>query len=117
LWLVDQTVSRLPQREIRTRYEREFTAELYGITPTRQLRHCLGLLGTSTALRSTLRGGQATVGEIVMTLARPSKPLLCRLNIRHHWVIQRHQDREAFYTCTRCGKDRLPGVTPIGSAT
>jgi hypothetical protein len=41
-----------------------------------------------------------------MTLTRPSKPLRCRLNIRHHWVFRSTEDGSRYMTCARCGKDR-----------
>ena len=37
-----------------------------------------------------------------------SKPLLCLLNIRHHWVVLRTEDGgNDFQRCSKCGKDRL----------
>ena len=33
-----------------------------------------------------------------------SKPLLCRLNLRHHWHAESTDDGRRFRRCTRCGK-------------
>lgn len=34
-----------------------------------------------------------------------TKPLLCRLNLRHHWTWQTNEDGKRFRLCSRCGKD------------
>jgi hypothetical protein len=38
-----------------------------------------------------------------------STPLLCRLNVKHHWVMQSTEDGARFKRCTRCGKDKYDG--------
>ena len=37
--------------------------------------------------------------------SRPSVPLLCRLNLRHHWRWEYNDDNERFKRCALCGKD------------
>ena len=40
------------------------------------------------------------------TTATPSIPLLCRLNIRHHWHYEKNpEDNHRYSRSTRCGKD------------
>jgi hypothetical protein len=36
----------------------------------------------------------------------PRKPLLCRLNTHHKWVLEVNPDGEDYLHCTACGKDR-----------
>ena len=40
------------------------------------------------------------------TPSSPSIPLLCRLNIRHHWHYETNpEDNHRYSRCDRCGKD------------
>ncbi|MEN2741440.1 hypothetical protein ABCS02_26960 [Microbacterium sp. X-17] len=34
------------------------------------------------------------------------KPLLCRLNLHHHWHLESTPDGGRYMRCTKCGKDR-----------
>ena len=34
------------------------------------------------------------------------KPLLCLLNVRHHWHSESTPDGARYQRCTKCGKDR-----------
>ena len=34
------------------------------------------------------------------------KPLLCALNLHHHWHLESTPDGDRFMRCTKCGKDR-----------
>ena len=34
------------------------------------------------------------------------KPLLCLLNVRHHWHVESTPDGDRYVRCTKCGKDR-----------
>ena len=45
-------------------------------------------------------------------LIRTGKPLLCRLNLRHHWATESTSDGTRFAHCNRCGKDAT-GPLPI----
>jgi hypothetical protein len=38
------------------------------------------------------------------------KPLLCRLNVKHHWAMESTADGGRFRRCTRCGKDKFDGA-------
>ena len=40
------------------------------------------------------------------TTATPSIPLLCQLNLRHHWHYETNpDDNHRYRRCVRCGKD------------
>jgi hypothetical protein len=41
------------------------------------------------------------------------KPLLCLLNVRHHWHEESTPDGERYVRCTKCGKDKdeYPNIT------
>jgi hypothetical protein len=106
--IVYLAVHRLPPGDIRTRYEREFTAELYGMTAGRQLRLALGILATSGALRHAVHDHTPTTLETAMTLTRPAKPWACRLNLHHHWETRTTEDGARYQACTRCDKERSP---------
>lgn len=41
-----------------------------------------------------------------MTIVR-SKPLLCLLNVKHHWVEVSTEDGQRYERCSKCGKDRM----------
>jgi hypothetical protein len=47
-----------------------------------------------------------------MTMPTPNsttplrKPLLCRLNLKHHWHAESTPDGGRYVRCTKCGKDR-----------
>ena len=52
------------------------------------------------------------------TPSSPSIPLLCQLNIRHHWHYEtKPEDNHGYSRCARCGKDnpRLGNLgMPVG---
>jgi ribosomal protein S14 len=48
----------------------------------------------------------------MLTIIR-SKPLLCLLNIRHHWQPQVTEDGGQYERCTKCGKDRMEYRTVV----
>ncbi|GAA1967883.1 hypothetical protein [Microbacterium deminutum] len=95
----------LPGGSRRDRYRQEFLAELYGMTPARQTAHALQIVASSWSLRSATSHPQRE-GKTILTILR-SKPLLCLLNIRHHWEVQSTPDGERYQRCTKCGKDRM----------
>ncbi|MFE4469044.1 hypothetical protein ACFRFH_09505 [Leifsonia sp. NPDC056824] len=41
-----------------------------------------------------------------MMAASRRKPLLCRLNIHHHWHLESTPDGDRYMRCSKCGKDR-----------
>jgi hypothetical protein len=99
--LVRVSTALLPAGETRDRYRLEHAGELSALTGKGQLRYAMGALTTAWALR------QAVVQErdMTVTTTRPRKPLLCRLNLHHHWVSERSLDGEWYRRCSKCGKD------------
>jgi hypothetical protein len=45
----------------------------------------------------------------MLTIVR-SKPLLCLLNVRHHWQPQTTDDGGRYERCSKCGKNRMTSV-------
>lgn len=104
-FLVAVAVRVLPGGTRRDRYRQEFQAELYGMTSGRQTVHAFQLLASSWSLRSaTAHPGREA--RSMITILR-SKPLLCLLNIHHHWEGQSSPDGDRYQRCTKCGKDRM----------
>jgi hypothetical protein len=114
-WLIHTAVRLLPPGPTRVRYDRELTAELYGMTLGRQFRHALGVLCSMGALRTAIAGAPPSMAESV-TVAVARKPLICRLNIRHRWKREHAEDGSLYWRCARCGRDwdeRNLGSTPF----
>jgi hypothetical protein len=42
---------------------------------------------------------------VAMTPTPTRKPLLCRLNIRHAWRVERAPEGGTYRRCSKCGKD------------
>ena len=104
--LVELAAQVLPGGSKRRRYLEEFQAELYGMPTRRQAAHALRILAFSWSLRrATANPNRERM--TLMTMLR-SKPLLCRLNIRHHWERQINPDGGRYERCTKCGEDRVP---------
>src|SRR6478752_4876599 len=99
--LVRVSTAVLPAGELRDRYRREHAGELNALTGNQQVRYAMGAITTSWALR------QAVVQErdMTVTTTRSRKPLLCRLNVHHHWLAERSPDGEWYRRCSKCGKD------------
>jgi hypothetical protein len=90
----------------RDRYRQEFLAELYGLGRARQLRHALGVLSRSWALRAAINTpSEAAAADMEIVFPRHRRPLLCRLNLRHRWATLRTEDGKPYLRCQRCGKD------------
>jgi hypothetical protein len=92
----------LPRGRLRGRYERELLNELQALPPGRQGRYALGVLATAWSLRRAVQGGNTLPEKTTMT---DRKPLLCRFNIKHHWVWHYTDPHERYLVCSRCGKD------------
>jgi hypothetical protein len=108
----------LPGGSRRDRYRQEFLAEMYGMTPGHQTVHALQIVASSWSLRSAMAHPHRE-GKTVLANLR-SKPLLCLLNIRHHWEVQSSPDGDRYQRCTKCGKDRMEypwGQDPEGRNT
>jgi hypothetical protein len=105
LRLVQLAARMLPPAH-RLRYEGEFTAELYGMTRTRQLRHAAQVLTRAFALRSALVSVPATAEREAMMFV-PTVPLTCRLNLRHKWhQVSTEDGNSRTWECAICGRER-----------
>jgi hypothetical protein len=106
--LVEWAAGTLPAAH-RGRYLREFTAELYGLTPSHQLRHATQVLSRSWALRAALgEAVPATDGDGIMWID-PRRLLLCLLLGRHKWqIISTDDGTDRYNKCRRCGKEQSP---------
>ena len=90
----------------RERYRQEFNAELHFIPPADQLRYASQVLTRSWPLRAALTGpALATIGESTMETI-PTRPLTCRLHLRHHWRRCFSEDGARYTACTKCGKEQ-----------
>ena len=90
----------------RERYRREFTAELYFLPPSQQVRHASQVLSQAWALRAALdRPAPGTLGETAVK-NHPARPLTCRLNLWHSWQVSRADDGTRYSRCAKCGKDK-----------
>ncbi len=91
----------LPAGVTRTRYRREHHAELCSLDRHDQLPYALGVLRSTWALR------RAVTKENTMEnlSAATRKPLLCRLNLHHHWQTLHAPAGGNYRQCERCGKD------------
>jgi hypothetical protein len=104
----------LPPGEVRQRYRLEMYADLSYLDRPHQMSYAAGVLSTAWSLRHELTKEEHAMSDNTTT---PTIPLLCRLNLRHHWRTETTEDGGRFRRCARCGKDnpRLgdPGM-PFG---
>jgi hypothetical protein len=113
---VSLSVHVLPPGTTRQRYQQELLAELYGL-PARQATACaLGMAVNAPALRRAV--GKHPEGTLEVTM-HTHRPLVCRLNLHHHYRIQHTEDGGRYLHCPRCGKDHYssthPGAGPFMS--
>src|SRR5919199_492618 len=94
----------LPRGDIRRRYERELVAELYGLDGRQQVRHVLGVLVSTWSLRAAVTAENYTQLEESMGHVTTRRPLLCRLNLWHHWQGGSTEDGGRYLYCSRCEK-------------
>ena len=94
----------LPRGGMRRRYEREVVAELYGLDKTQQARYALGVLVTIWSLRAAITSEAYELPDASMGHVGPSRPLLCRLNLHHHWQRGFTEDGGRYLYCASCGK-------------
>jgi hypothetical protein len=92
-------------RSVGGRYRQEFVAELHAMNRSRQIRHACTVLSRSFALRTGVTTQHRVLGEVVMTVRAPHKPLLCRIHVHHKWALEHNPDGELYLRCTRCGND------------
>jgi hypothetical protein len=110
--LVRLAARALPAGISRNRYRDEFLAELHGMPRGRQMRHAGGILLHAGAMRTAVTTDHLTGDMDVITSTAVRMPLMCRLNLGHHWRARRNEDGERFRECTRCGKDEYHGNGP-----
>jgi hypothetical protein len=116
--VVELAALALPRGDIRRRYEREFVAELYGLDPAHQARHALGVLVSVWSLRAAVTTDDYTLLEEAMGHVTQRRPLMCRLNLHHHWQTSYTEDGGRYTSCALCDKIRGEGGPPeagIGS--
>jgi hypothetical protein len=94
----------LPPGDIRRRYEREFYAELHGLDGRQQARYALGVLATVWSLRAAVTSEDYDVLEASMAHVDLRRPILCRLNLHHHWQRGFTEDGVATPTAPRAAR-------------
>lgn len=101
----------LPPAE-RQRYRWEFVADLRCLDRSHQLSYATGVLCTAWTLRQQLTK-EPTMHD---PTTRPAIPLLCRLNLHHHYHHEHTEDGHRYSRCAECGKDdpHLGSQGPIG---
>jgi hypothetical protein len=103
LGMVRATARLLPAGDVRQRYRWELSADLSQLDRPHQMSYASGVLSTAWQLRRELTQETDPMND---TPSTPSIPLLCRLNIRHHWHYETNpEDNHRYSRCTRCGKD------------
>ena len=116
LGLVRLSTRLLPAGDLRERYRWELFADLSSLDRSHQLAYASGVFSTAWQLRRELTQEIDPMNDLTNT---PTIPLLCRLNLRHHWhYVTNPEDRTRSRRCSRCGKDdpRLgDGAFIIGS--
>ena len=99
--LVGVATVTLPSGGVRERYRLEHLGELSALPGRFQLQYAAGALATSWALRRALSKER----DMTTTPTRPSKPVMCRLNLHHRWQKVHNPAGESYRRCRRCGKD------------
>jgi hypothetical protein len=94
----------------RRRYRAEFTAELYELSPTAQLRQAAGVLSQVLALRAAL-GSPSRSQEIPMSTTFRA-PFRCRVLRMHRWAARGAPHHGHVRRCTLCGREQGPFQTP-----
>jgi hypothetical protein len=92
----------------RERYRREFTAELHFVPRANQLRYATRVLSRTLSLRLALtEPAPEAIGESTMKKVS-TRPLRCRLNLRHQWRRYFTEDGGRYKACATCGKELPP---------
>jgi hypothetical protein len=103
LGLVRLSTRMLPAGDTRQRYRWELYADLTALDRPHQLTYASGVLSTAWQLRRELT---QEIDPMNDTTTTPTIPLLCRLNLRHHWVyVTNPEDNHRYRRCGHCGKD------------
>ena len=103
--LVRLAARALPAGAVRNRYRSEFLAELHGMTPREQAGHAISVLSHVWSLRLAVTSQELAGADELVSLHVESRPLLCRLNLRHVWAWHSTDDGERYRRCVRCDKD------------
>ena len=102
---VDLAVRVLPSPTDRRRYQAEFAAELYDMTPAMQLRYTAGVLSRAFALRAAL-GDPSGAKEHGMTTQAPFwRTFRCRVMRWHDWRTVSTPDGGRYSACSVCDKE------------
>jgi len=98
----------------RERYRREFNAELHFVPRADQLRYATRVLTWAWSLRLALtEPAPDAIGESTMKKVS-TRPLSCRLNLRHQWRRYFTEDGARYLACAKCGKELPPpSIWPI----
>jgi hypothetical protein len=97
----------LPAGDLRRRYRWELYADLSALDRPHQLTYASGVLSTAWQLRRELTQEIDPMNDTTTTRI----PLLCRLNLRHHWYTETNpEDGTRSKRCARCGKDESEHV-------
>lgn len=107
--LVGAATVSLPSGAVRERYRREHLGELSALPSADQVHYAVGALMTSWSLRRAVSKEM----DMSSTGTGAGKPLLCRLNLHHHYRKQYNPAGEVYRRCSKCGKDD-PGDPPRG---
>ncbi len=103
--LIDQAVRLVPVAQ-RARYWHEFRGELRGLSPRRQRQYAAGVLGQAPRLRGAIGRHRPAEPPLTVTGLR-YRPVSCRLNLRHHWMVLTNDDGEHYRRCMLCGVDNM----------
>jgi hypothetical protein len=103
--LVRIAVHALPRGVSRNRYRAEFLAELHGMPRGKQIRHASGVLAHVLSLRTAVTTEYLALDAEVTMNTTTRRPLMCRLNLHHHWRKATTDDGSRFLQCSSCGKD------------
>jgi hypothetical protein len=99
-WAVRSASLPLPS-DHRSRYRQEFLAELYGMTPSEQLHHAIGVLSRVWTLRLALNGP----ARLLAQEAAKAKLWRCRVRV-HRWQSQHNSEGGWYRECLGCGEQR-----------
>jgi hypothetical protein len=105
---VDLAARALPTRADRERYAAEFLAELHGLSPAAQLRHTVGVLSQTFALRAALEASASPgIEEAAVSATIPAgQRFRCRHMHWHHWHAFSTEDGQRYVACSVCRKER-----------
>jgi len=102
-WAVELAAALLPTRADRRRYQADFVAELYGLSPAAQLRHATGVLSQVVALRAALGGKSPLVEEAPMSSY--GRRFRCHVLRWHDWQLHSTEDGGLYRSCSVCRRD------------